>query len=361
MNHMKTILLPFYHLGLGGVQTKIIDLANELAKSNKYRVIVYLENKESFDRTDELDPRVKLLYCPSFGKQFVKRRFYYFLLYVIFRYQPFSIFVSLEKTTVFLLLAKKYLPFLPGKIVVNVDAYLKAEQIYVTDLIKNLYQTADVILAPSRAAERDFLSRLCLTSPPVTYLPNWIEVKENQLPKLRKTHEFIYAGRLTYQKNPQQLIKFMKKLRNVRHSVTLSIYGEGKLKPVLTYLVSRANLTSVIQFHPTSHNVQEKLAATKFLLLLSRYEGMPLIGLEAMKHGCIILGLNVPGVQDLIKDEETGFCKNSIEELLTAYLTLCEDEVRQAKMAAAAFQFLKEQFDQRRRSEVIELLTTTKK
>src|SRR5471030_461247 len=108
---MTTIFLPFYNLGLGGVQTKIIDLANTLVKSKKYRVIVYLEKKETFDRCDELDPRVKIIFCPQLLPQFIKRRYYYVLLLLIYWYRPFSIFVSLEKTTIFLLRAKQILSF----------------------------------------------------------------------------------------------------------------------------------------------------------------------------------------------------------------------------------------------------------
>ncbi len=356
---MKTILLPFYHLGLGGVQTKIIDLANTLVSTNQYRVVVYLETHEKFDRSNELDPRVILIFCPNIFKQVIKRRFYYFLIYLIFRFRPGSIFVSLEKSAIFLLRARRLMPFLPGKIVVNVDTYLKDEQLYPSELITKFYQTADAVLAPSLAAEQDFRTRLQLSSPPLLYLPNWIEVSESKLKYHQKKRDILYAGRLEYQKNPLQLIKFMMRLHQKKEPATLSIYGEGTLLPKIQSAVKRESLGKTIHFYPTSHQIQHQLLETRFLLLVSRYEGMPLIGLEAMKNGCLILGLNVPGIQDLIVDEVTGFCKNSVEELVTAYLEICQDQLRQKQMAAAAFEYLKKNFDQKRRREVINLLTTT--
>jgi glycosyltransferase involved in cell wall biosynthesis len=82
----------------------------------------------------------------------------------------------------------------------------------------------------------------------------------------------------------------------------LAIYGEGELKHQMVLAIKKAGLKDSIQLYPTSHHIAKELKKTKFLLLLSKYEGMPLIGLEAMRYGCVILGKNVPGIQDLVVD-----------------------------------------------------------
>ncbi len=356
---MITILFPFYNLGLGGVQTKIIDLANTLVKSKKVKVILYLEKKENFDRSAELDSRVQFIYCPQILPNLIKRRYYYYLLLIILIYRPLSIFVSLEKTTIFLLQVKKFLPFIKSRLVVNVDTYLRKEQIYSTKLLSNLYPTADEVLAPSQAALHDFYMRLHVPTPPARYLPNWIEVPEKSLKKYQKTEEFLFAGRLVAQKDPMLYIKFMKELKKKKISAKLAIFGEGVLKNHLATAIKKAGLSNSISIYPPSHQIARELKKTRFLLLLSKYEGMPLIGLEAMRYGCVILGKNVPGIQDLVVDGETGFCQKNVKLLVKKYLTVRSNSKMYHQMQLSAFAYLKKNFDQKRRSEVIKLLTQT--
>lgn len=356
---MITVFIPFYNLGLGGVQTKIIDLANTLVKSGSYNVIVYLEKNEEFDRCSELDPRIRLIFCPQLFPSLIKRRYYYFLILLIYFYRPNSIFISLEKSTLFLLKAKTLLPFFPGRVIVNVDTYLKKEQIYSSLLIHSLYSTADAVLAPSHAAYADFLGRLKLLSPPVMYLPNWVEVSEKLLKIYPKKEEFLFAGRLVSQKDPLLYVKFIYLLKKKNVVARISIYGEGALKSSMIKFAKKTGVEDLIYFYPTSHQIDQKLKDTRFLLLFSKYEGMPLIGLEAMKYGCVILGKDVAGIQDLIQDNVTGICRKNVSEIVDEYLKIKDDPKRYLTMQKAAYAYLVKNFNQERRKAVILLLTQT--
>jgi glycosyltransferase involved in cell wall biosynthesis len=356
---MTTILFPFYNLGLGGVQTKIIDLANTLVQSNHYRVILYLEEKKAFDRCSELDPRIKVIFCPALLSGYVKRRYYYLLLLLLYYYRPFATYVSLEKTSVFLLQARELLPFFPGKIVVNVDTYLKKEQIYSIRTLSRLYKTADAVVVQSRAGYEDFLSRLKVSSPPVVQIPNWVDISQKFPQRPVSRYEFIYAGRLEPQKDPLQYVRFMSFIKEKKPQAKMAIYGEGTLKKQLVLAVQKAGLTEHIHFYSTSHTIIQHLKESRFLVLFSQYEGMPLIGLEAMKYGTVLLGRNVAGIQDLIQDGATGICKSTIKEIAEEYLKISSKQSVYMSMQKMARKFLAQNFNQRRRNEVIKLLTQT--
>ena len=108
----------------------------------------------------------------------------------------------------------------------------------------------------------------------------------------------------------------------------LLIIGDGPELSKLKTLTSKLNLNDKIKFlgslnHETTLSY---IKSADIFVLPSLYEGMSHLMLEAMMYKTIVVGSNIPGNVNLIKDKENGFIYNSdnqqqlIETLLYIYL-----------------------------------------
>src|SRR3990167_475329 len=160
----KTIFIPFFNLGLGGVQTKIIDLANTLASQN-YRVIVYLRDHGAFDKRNLLSNNVLCIQCPSRWGRIFRRRYNYIFFLLLLWFRPHSFYVSLEELSLFVIDIIQRIPFYNPTVVLNVDTFVKFDQLTSTLMLRDRFQRASYVVAPSRDTFVDLKKRLKLKSP----------------------------------------------------------------------------------------------------------------------------------------------------------------------------------------------------
>ncbi|HEV2618196.1 MAG TPA: glycosyltransferase family 4 protein [Candidatus Acidoferrales bacterium] len=88
--------------------------------------------------------------------------------------------------------------------------------------------------------------------------------------------------------------------------VSVSLYGDGPNERSLRRMVDAARLTSV-QFGGLVANLEKIWANHHALILPSRYEGMPLVLVEAMLCGRPAIITDVGGVRELVRDNVNGF------------------------------------------------------
>lgn len=92
---------------------------------------------------------------------------------------------------------------------------------------------------------------------------------------------FGHVGRLSYQKNQDFLIKVFKRLKKGLPNCKLMIVGEGSKLKHLTKLVNRLGLSESVIFLGNRVDVNELYQAFDALLMPSRFEGIPMVGVEA--------------------------------------------------------------------------------
>jgi len=83
-------------------------------------------------------------------------------------------------------------------------------------------------------------------------------------------------------------------------------------------------------------------------VLTSRSEGIPLVLMEAMAHGKIVLAPGITGIPELVKDGETGFLyrANSLEDFTTKVETIRSSHAALPRLRRAARHHVLEHFDQ---------------
>lgn len=128
----------------------------------------------------------------------------------------------------------------------------------------------------------------------------------------------LAMGRLTYQKGFDLLIEAWANVCKKNNDWTLRIVGSGEDEILLREQASRLNINNRIDFVPATKDVEKYYKSSSFYCLSSRFEGLPMVLLEAQAYGLPIISFNCDtGPAEVIKDSENGFlCKaNDVKEL----------------------------------------------
>ncbi|CAM3672693.1 glycosyltransferase family 4 protein [Acinetobacter baumannii] len=136
--------------------------------------------------------------------------------------------------------------------------------------------------------------------------------------------QIVTIGRLTDQKNYLHLLKAWKKIYQMIPEWHLNIYGEGEYKKMLQDYIEENSLQRVILKGSTS-NVQEVYRQSDFFVMSSKYEGLPMVLVEAQSFGLPIVSYDCPfGPSDVIQNHKNGLLveNQNIEALADAILQL---------------------------------------
>lgn len=118
----------------------------------------------------------------------------------------------------------------------------------------------------------------------------------------------IAIGRLSYQKAFDEMIKIFKIFSLENDDWNLEIFGEGEDKSELENLILISGLKDRIKIRNFSSDIKNIYLNASGLLLTSRYEGLPMVLLEAQSFGLPIISYDCEtGPRDVIIDGRNGF------------------------------------------------------
>lgn len=149
----------------------------------------------------------------------------------------------------------------------------------------------------------------------------------------------VCAGRVTRQKGQDVLLTAWSSVRARCPTAQLAIVGDGDLLAEL-----RRNACAGIRFVPPTADIRPWLAAADVVTVPSRWEGLPLIALEAAARGRAVVGTAVGGLSEiitpavgcLVRPEDPTALAHALARRLTEP-TLAAAEGRQAVALAARF------------------------
>ena len=114
-------------------------------------------------------------------------------------------------------------------------------------------------------------------------------------PKAGQLH-LVSAGRLTPPKNQAYLVALLAALRRRGIDVTLTLFGDGPLRPELEGAARRAGVED--RFAMPGHTAQWWRTPADLFVLASRHEGLCIAALDAMSAGLPVAAPLVGGLQD---------------------------------------------------------------
>lgn len=135
-------------------------------------------------------------------------------------------------------------------------------------------------------------------------------------------YDLIYVGRLTYQKNPQRLLRLCARLKESKPDLKVAIVGTGELEEELKALSQELNLEDTVRFLGFQPNPIKMVACSKTMILTSRWEGTPMCALEAMALGTPVVSTPSDGMKDLLTDGISGYLTESDEQMAVDLLKI---------------------------------------
>lgn len=183
-------------------------------------------------------------------------------------------------------------------------------KIMIYQFIENLlYQYSDINIVASNQDKNYLGNKYNIELNKIHVLHNYIDTNLFTDLQYDRIQKFIFVGRLNEQKNLFNLIDAIGEM-----GYELDIYGKGELENVLKDYSKKYK--NAISFNGVIENkkLPHVLNRYKYYVLSSYYEGMPKTLLEAMSCGCICIGTDVDGINEVINNNENGFLAKTISK-----------------------------------------------
>lgn len=147
-----------------------------------------------------------------------------------------------------------------------------------------------------------------------------------------------FCGRLTHQKAPELFMLAAHTVLSRCPDARFLMLGDGPERPRLEGLAQALGLAPRFHFLGEQHDVPAWLAALDCFVLPSRWEGLPIVLLEAMAAGVPVVATAVNGSRELVRHGETGLLvpPDHLAELSAAILSILADPERAHGYAQAA-------------------------
>jgi glycosyltransferase involved in cell wall biosynthesis len=175
-------------------------------------------------------------------------------------------------------------------------------------------------------------------APPMWRIPN--TVRDIEPPQADLSAKRIFAaGRYTSQKGYDMLIPAFAPVAAKHPDWELKLCGRGVWTEKLTRMVEELGLTDRVTLAGPTDDVPGEMAQASIYVLSSRYEGFPLVLIEAMSKGMAVVAFDCPtGPADIVVDHQNGILvpPKDVEGLSAALMEMVEDEELRRRCGAAA-------------------------
>ena len=138
-------------------------------------------------------------------------------------------------------------------------------------------------------------------------------------------YDMIYVGRLTFQKDPQRLMRLCARLKEKKPDLKVAIVGTGELEAEVKDLCEELKLRDNVQFLGFQTNPIKMIHDSKAMILTSRWEGTPMCALEAMALGTPVVSTPSDGMTDLLDDGINGYLTDDDAVMAEKLLTIMKD------------------------------------
>lgn len=121
----------------------------------------------------------------------------------------------------------------------------------------------------------------------------------------------VYVGRILFhgQKNLKELLSVVIQLAQ-KNSVHLDLYGTGPDLDICKRFAKRNSISSCLSWHGWVQNPWQEILEKvhpQALVLCSKYEGLPMVMLEAMSRGIPCISADFDGYDDVLLEGTNGF------------------------------------------------------
>jgi glycosyltransferase involved in cell wall biosynthesis len=181
----------------------------------------------------------------------------------------------------------------------NLDAYPAT----VRDDIARYYGRFDAVVVLTRSNQLAY--RELLPGTPIVRIPNIVE-PSGALSR-QENPVVVAAGRLVRQKGFDLLVQAFGQAVRRHPEWELRIFGSGTRKATLAALIEAQGLGDRVRLLGRTTRLDSELARASIYALSSRFEGLPMVMIEAMGHALPVVAFDCPtGPADVLTHEIDG-------------------------------------------------------
>jgi len=297
-------------LRLGGSENFIITLVSSLDKS-KFDISVLLVNAKD-SRVNELPHHIELIDLRS-----PRVRYSIFkILSCVYRKKPDILFSTVSHLNLYVSMMKYFLPkdvrIIARETNTISSRYLDQPYPFLFKLLyKIFYNNIDCFVAQSRHMAND-LEKFNVAGSKVKIILNPVDVEKIKTLSMEPCIDYeggclrlLSVGSLVHQKGHDILLKALAEVTIDFHLIVL---GEGHLRSELIMLSEELGINDRVEFLGQVENPYRYMQNADYLILSSRYEGLPNVVLESHVCGLPVISFNSPGgVSEIITHNENGF------------------------------------------------------
>ena len=158
-------------------------------------------------------------------------------------------------------------------------------------------------------------------------------------PGARERGRILFVGRLESEKGALAAVEVMRAVVGPRPGWRGVIIGAGRLDSAVREEAQGCERIAVLG-HVDDATVSDELARASVLLMPSRYEGLGLVALEAQARGTPVVGYDVTGLRDAVREGGILVEEDDVEALRGACLRVLEDGAMAADLGARGRDFV---------------------
>jgi glycosyltransferase involved in cell wall biosynthesis len=194
------------------------------------------------------------------------------------------------------------------------------------------------------------------------YIPNGLDMsgytgqKARKKSIIRKKLEFppdsflfLMVARYDYAKGYDVLIQAVNQLKNSDqlNNFKFVLIGRGPEKSVIEKLISNYALQNAFILIDRVDTIEDIMTGCDFLIVPSRWEGLPYILLEAAQYHIPVLASNTYGIRGVIKHQKNGllFENQSAADLAEKILEITSGKYNVKKLSEALYHEVKDKYD----------------
>ncbi len=117
----------------------------------------------------------------------------------------------------------------------------------------------------------------------------------------------LFLGSLSREKRPDRFLRIANQLREVDNRICFWIAGDGPERTRSEQLCRELELSEAVRFLGAESDLGSLFGAVDALLMTSDTEGIPRVLIEAGLSGVPVVAPQIGGIDEFVKDQETGF------------------------------------------------------
>ena len=318
----------------GGIEKTVYNRLDELSKKHDIYLIT-MENGDNpfyfgnFNNVNHFDINAKF---NRYSNGAFRKNFYNIIIslvslikmqFLLFRIKP-DISINVIGSHSFY-----FLPFLFFKGITVLEHHSSFYQEKPEKIRKNIMKKYDyhIFLTHEEASLINFVKNKII-------IPNPVKLESTIIPYHVRKNRVIAAGRIVDIKGFDRLIKSWSIIQQKHSDWVLEIYGDSdkNVYKKLNRMINELNLKNKVFLKSSTPDIVDLISDSKIYAMTSHFECFPMVLLEAMSKGVVIISFDCPtGPRNIVNNNDNGFLviNNDIE----CFAKKMEEVILDEKMA----------------------------